>query len=298
LYIGITFILWIFSNKKAELIKMTNEKGIAEKFQEKGSDKDFLWLNLKELPYFRSMLRAVEAKFFQQVELQSPTLDLGCGDGHFTSVAFNQLIDVGIDPWDASIREAELRNVYHLLTEAEGNRMPFTDGYFSSVFSNSVLEHIQQIEDVLAETARVMRPGALFVFCVPNHQFNKNLSVAVLLDNMKLSKVAEKYRALFSKIARHHHLDNPQTWQTRLERAGFVIERWWHYFPPKALAVFEWGHIFGLPSLFFRKITGRWIMVPARWNLGLIYHYLEPYSNAIACDNGTCTFFIAKRIGG
>ena len=39
--------------------------------------KDYLWLNLRDLPYFRAMLRAVEAQFYQDLELLAPTLDLG-----------------------------------------------------------------------------------------------------------------------------------------------------------------------------------------------------------------------------
>jgi hypothetical protein len=57
-------------------------------------DKDYLWLNLRDLPYFRAMLRAVEAKFYQQFELSAPTLDVGCGDGHFgriTSIVFRSV---------------------------------------------------------------------------------------------------------------------------------------------------------------------------------------------------------------
>jgi SAM-dependent methyltransferase len=277
---------------------MTKQEALAGSLQDKVYAKDYLWLNLRDLPYFRSLLRTVEAKFYQELELPSPTLDLGCGDGHFTAVAFDRLIEVGLDPWDAPIREAKSRNAYHLLTEADGSKMPYREGYFSSAFSNSVLEHIPQVDIVLAETARVMRPGSLFVFCVPNHRFNKTLSMATLLDTMRLFRLAQIYRTFFSRIARHHHLDNPKVWQTRLEQAGFVLEHWWHYFPPKSLAVFEWGHILGLPSLILRKLFGRWIMVSTHWNLGLIYRLLRPFTNAVACDDGVCTFFIARRIGG
>ncbi|MEJ2607302.1 MAG: hypothetical protein P8Z41_11590 [Anaerolineales bacterium] len=60
-------------------------------------EKDFLGAHLRELPYFRSILRAVEAELFQGVELAHPILDVGCGDGHFASGALDQAIDWGID---------------------------------------------------------------------------------------------------------------------------------------------------------------------------------------------------------
>ena len=123
------------------------------------------------------------------------------------------------------------------------------------------------------------------------------LSIATFLDRLRLAGLANLYRTFFTHIARHRHLDDPETWKSRLEQAGFVVERWWHYFPPKALAVLEWGHYLGLPSLLIRKLTGRWILVPTYWNLMLTYRLLQPYANAVASDDGVCTFYIAQRAG-
>ena len=259
--------------------------------------KDFLWLNIRDLPYFRSLLRAVEAQFYQAIDLPAPTLDIGCGEGHFAGLVFNRKIDVGLDPSHKTIHEAGGRQAYHLLTEADGGKMPYPNGYFASAFSNSVLEHIPHVEQVLGETARVLKPGAVFAFCVPNHRFNEHLSIAAFLDKLRLHSLAKRYRNFFSYIARHRHLDGPEVWQGRLELAGFVVEKWWHYFSPKALAVLEWGHYLGLPSLIVYKLTGRWILVPTHWNLMLTYNLLRPYSNAVASDHGVCTFYIARRVG-
>ena len=59
---------------------------------------DLLWRHLKELPYFRALLRAVEAGFYQEASLPAPSLDVGCGDGHFASAAFERPLEVGIEP--------------------------------------------------------------------------------------------------------------------------------------------------------------------------------------------------------
>jgi SAM-dependent methyltransferase len=280
-------------NMKLLHTQLKNQRARAESVD----SKDFLWLHIRDLPYFRSLLRAVEAQFYQDINLPAPTLDVGCGEGHFASLVFDRKIDVGLDPSRQSIHEAGTRRAYHLLTEAGGGRMPFPDGYFASAFSNSVLEHIPHVEEVLGETARVLKPGAQFVFCVPNHRFNENLSIAAVLDKLRLTKLAELYRAFFSLIARHRHLDGPEIWKRRLELAGFSVERWWHYFPPKALAALEWGHYFGLPSLIIHWLTGRWILVPTRWNLMLTYRSLQPHAVAVPCDDGVCTFYIARRTG-
>lgn len=259
-------------------------------------EKDYLWLHLRDLPYFRAMLRAVEARFYRDIDLPEPTLDVGCGDGHFATIAFDRPLDVGMDPWRGPIRKAARLGGYRALVQAEGGRMPFPDGYFASALSNSVLEHIPQVEEVLAETARVLRPGAPFVFCVPNHNFGPSLSVARVLNRSGLASCAITYRDLFDRIARHLHLDRPLVWKGRLNAAGFDVERFWHYFSPASLRVLEWGHIFGIPSLLSRWLTGRWVIVPTHWNLAITRRFVQPaYDENPIQGEGVCTFYVARR---
>ena len=144
------------------------------------SNKDFLYPQLRDLPYFRALVRAVEAVYYQDISLPAPVLDVGCGDGHFSSLTFDRKIDVGLDPWHAPIHEAQKRTTYRSLVEADAASVPFPTGYFASAFSNSVLEHIQEIDAVLAGVARVLKPGAPFYFCVPNERYLSELSLSNL----------------------------------------------------------------------------------------------------------------------
>jgi SAM-dependent methyltransferase len=262
------------------------------------TENDFLFLHLRDLPYFRGLLRANEARFYQEIDLPAPTLDVGSGDGHFASVAFDRPLDVGIDPWEGPTREASRRKTYRLLVIGDAGRSPFPDGYFGSALSNSVLEHIPHVEAVLAETARVLKPGAPFAFCVPNHQFLGSLSVGRACDKIGLRPLGDCYRRFFNRIARHVHCDPPEVWQARLETAGFRVEKWWHYYPPEAMQISEWGHYLGLPSLLVRKLTGRWIIAPTHWNLALTIRMVRRYYGpSTICEQGTQTFYLARRKG-
>ncbi len=151
-------------------------------------------------------------------------------------------------------REARSRECYELLVQADGGHNPFPDDYFGSAFSNSVLEHILDVDTVLVETARVLKPGAPFYFCVPNERYLTELSITRLLGS--------QYTKWFKRISRVEHADDAAVWGKRLENAGFEIVRYWHYFSPAAMRVLEWGHYFGLPSLLARMITGKWMIAP------------------------------------
>jgi len=260
-------------------------------------DRDYLWLQIRDLPYFRGLLRAVEARFYEQIDLPTPVLDLGCGDGDFAQTNFDRAPDVGLDPWTGPLGKAAKLDFYPKLIQGDGAQMPFEDGHFASVLSNSVLEHIPHLDEVLAETARVTRVGGTFAFCVPNHQFNPNLSIAQFFDRLGLTGLAGKYRRLYDWFARHIHLESPEQWTARLEKAGFQVERYWHYFSPQALHALEWGHYFGLPSLLIHAVTRRWIIAPTHANLRITERYTRKfYDEPIATEDGVCTFYIARRV--
>lgn len=259
-------------------------------------EKDFLWLNIRELPYFRGVLRAVEARFYQEIELAEPVLDLGCGDGHFASIAFEKPLTVGLDPWWKPVKEAASRRAYRLTIRGSGAKIPFEDETFASVVSNSVLEHIPDLQPVLKETARVLKPAGMFVFCVPNHRFLETLSIARFLDRLGLRGLAKQYRAFFNRISRHYHCDDLDTWKKRLETAGFEIIRHWDYFSPRALSVLEWGHYFGLPSLICRWLFKRWILVPQPWNLVVARKVCESvFQEPPEQEGGVYSFYIARK---
>jgi SAM-dependent methyltransferase len=263
----------------------------------RSQSKDFLFLHVRGLPYFRGLVRAVESCFYQDLPLPSPLYDLGCGDGHFASLTFDRKLDVGLDPWHGPIHEAARLGAYRALVEADAAHAPFPTGYFATAISNSVLEHIPHIDEVLVETARLLKPGAAFIFCVPNQNFLPSLSIARFLDAIGLKASARAYRAFFNRISRHHHCDDPEVWRRRLEAAGFRIEQYWHYFSPSALAVLEWGHYFGFPSLLSHVLFGRWILVPSRWNLAPTLSALRPYYNEpVPQEQGAYTFYIARRV--
>ena len=258
--------------------------------------KDFLWLNLRDLPYFRAMLRAVEAEFYQQFELSSPTLDLGCGDGHFASITFDDKLDVGLDPGSSSLIQAARYGGYRSLVQADGGCMPFPDGHFASALSNSVLEHIPHVSLVLAELGRVLKPGAPLIFCVPNPRYLTELSVPGLLRRIGLGRLGQAYTGWFRRMSRVEHAVWPDVWQKWLEKAGFQLEKWWHYFSPQAMRTLEWGHYFGAPTLLPHAVSRHWIIAPWRWNLFFTERLVRRHALAQPDDQGTFTFYVARCV--
>jgi len=251
--------------------------------------RDYLWDQLAELPYFRALLRAVESKFYERLPVIPPVLDLGSGDGSFAAQTFSKPLDAGIDPWWAPTVEARGRNAHALLALASGAALPFADRTFQTVVSNSVLEHIPDLEPVIAEAFRVLRPGGCLLFCSPSDHFTDWLVGASLFG--------DAYRRWFNRISRHQHCDSPAVWQARLERAGFAVERIWYYFSPRALRTLELGHYFGVPNLITKRLFGRWVLFPSHSNplLRALYAWLRPICDEPLEPVGAYLFGVARK---
>lgn len=107
-------------------------------------------------------------------------LDVGCGAGLLT----NPLAEaghevVGIDLSETSLAEARKRDrtgrARYLASNAYS--LPFPNEWFDVVCAMDLLEHVEDPQLVIAEAARVLRPGGLFFF----HTFNRTLASYLLV---------------------------------------------------------------------------------------------------------------------
>lgn len=257
---------------------------------------DFLRENLADLPYFRALLRGVESRFYQPLNFESPVLDLGCGDGHFASVTFNKLMLIGVDSEWSSLLEAQKTKRYNILLSSKGGRLPFKNQEFSSCISNSVLEHIPEVDEVLREIARVLKNEAKFVFCVPNQKFTKYLAIAEFFEKIKSPSIAECYRSFFNKISRHYHCDPYEIWKERLEKVGLIIADHWDYFSPSTIKCLEWGHYLGLPYWITKKLFGKWV-IWKQFNQTVIYSLVKKfYFENPRHPEGAYSFYICQKL--
>ena len=97
-------------------------------------------------------------------------LEVGTGEGQVARAiaAVHGAEVTGIDPTARQIDEAMRRGggVTYLRCGAEA--LPFDDADFDAVVCCLVFEHIDAVDEAIAEVGRVLRPGGRFVFCL-NH---------------------------------------------------------------------------------------------------------------------------------
>ena len=87
-------------------------------------------------------------------------LDVGCGEGRFCRMASELgLNTVGVDPVDALVEHARLRDPAGDYRVARAENLPFGDARFPLVVAYLSLIDIPDLQPAIAEMVRVMRPG-------------------------------------------------------------------------------------------------------------------------------------------
>jgi ubiquinone/menaquinone biosynthesis C-methylase UbiE len=103
-------------------------------------------------------------------------LDLACGSGlHALAWAERGAKVTGID-FDQALLEASRTRLATRAPQAptpdwlsgDATGMPFRSGSFDVVFCNSLLEHVPAWEKVVSESARVLKPGGLYIVYTTN----------------------------------------------------------------------------------------------------------------------------------
>ena len=119
------------------------------------------------MQYFRAVLTRLGC--LPTDERHPTALDVGSGGG-FLAEEFCRLgfTVTGVDPSQVSVSSAAAHAArtgldidYRIGT---GERLPVDDASMDVAYCSDVLEHVQDVEQVLAETARALKPGGIYLF--------------------------------------------------------------------------------------------------------------------------------------
>ena len=155
-------------------------------------------------------------------------LDLGCGDGKLMRILLDaanaspSLVGVDVDPLET--RDALESGVYRRVHTVPGERIPEADASFDFVYSNSVLEHIDDIEPVIAEVSRLLRPAGTFLFTVPGAGFHDCLAGPLLGRGGRA-----RYLEQIDRRCAHRRYWGEAQWRACLERHGIEPVRTLEY---------------------------------------------------------------------
>ena len=178
-----------------------------------------------------SLFRSVEYNVVRDLRVwfRPPVLDLGCGDGSFTALLLDH-IALGIDLRPDLASHMSRRLAYASLAVCDaGCCIPVADGSFQTVFSNSVIEHVPDLDRLLAEVARVLAGGGRFIFTVPTDNFTRYLATCYGDHDA---------RQVNSQLGHLHLLTLPE-WCIRLNHNGLQVIETRQYLSYEAVVLYR-----------------------------------------------------------
>jgi 2-polyprenyl-6-hydroxyphenyl methylase / 3-demethylubiquinone-9 3-methyltransferase len=141
-------------------------------------------LNPARFGYFKAILTEVLGRDPSATR----ALDVGCGGG-FLAEDFARLgcRVTGIDPSVPTLAEAERHAAASGLQidyrEGVGEALPFEAAAFEVVYCCDVLEHVQDLDRVISEAARVLVPGGVFFYDTINRtRLSKILGIKAMQE--------------------------------------------------------------------------------------------------------------------
>ena len=109
----------------------------------------------------------VAAQALKLTLLSNPTLlEIGCGNGYYfevlTHLTRTALRYMGVDYSSAMVESAHIRYPQLRFLLGDATQLPFVDGQFDVAWSGTVLMHIPDYQQAIAETCRVARRFCVF----------------------------------------------------------------------------------------------------------------------------------------
>ncbi|MEM7723285.1 MAG: bifunctional 2-polyprenyl-6-hydroxyphenol methylase/3-demethylubiquinol 3-O-methyltransferase UbiG [Pseudomonadota bacterium] len=119
-------------------------------------------------------------------------LDLGCAGGFMAeALAEKKAVVTGIDPAAQAIEAARAHAARSRLDirydVGVGENLPYADGRFDIVVCVDVLEHVSDLDQVMREVARVLKPGGAFLYDTINRNpISRFATITVAEDVLRL----------------------------------------------------------------------------------------------------------------
>lgn len=247
---------------------------------------DFLYNYLLKAPLPLAIERSLECEILSRQKFSGPVLDIGCGDGLFAYILFKDKVDTGIEPNGRELECAKKSNIYQELVKCLGDKIPKENESYNTIYTNSTLEHIQDIGSVLEEAFRLLAENGRFYVTVPTDLFDRYTIIYRLLSFCRLRKSADRYRKFFNRFWKHYHFLNKEGWENLFSKYGFKIVESKEYDSKTVCLLNAFLAPFSLFSLLIKKTFNKWVILERVRGIYIYPFYLFVKYLIKRCEDG------------
>lgn len=249
-----------------------------------------------------ALIRSVELKLFPREFLETPVLDLCCGDGFFTScLGLKEVYGCDIDRNALKLARC-LNGTYLQLCLDDARKLThFSDNAFFTVFSNCALEHVDGVDEALGSVRRVLKTGGHLVMTVPGENLNAWFFPTVFFKAIGFVKYGRRLLEEYNRKQNHINIHSLERWRQKLEGHNMILLKHFYLFKKdeyRMVTFFESFALDSFPCNFFRKVY--WFLkkvIPQDSGIALARRLLKPiYDKAGELDSGGELVIVAKKM--
>jgi len=93
----------------------------------------------------------------------------------------------------------------HIYIQPDPYRLPFEAATFDVVYANQVFEHVQRLEELIAESRRILRPSGVLIACLPLRSTPVELHMFVPFVHWVPAAWRERYLGIWYSVMRPRH---------------------------------------------------------------------------------------------
>jgi len=191
-----------------------------------------------------------------------PVLDVGCGDGLFARMAFDDVEVWGIDIDAAEGRWAAVSQAYTQVILGDVTRAALPESFFATCIANCSLEHVPRIDLALRTISRALLPGGLAYLFVPNAEWASHLTSARTLSRFGAPALGTKIQRSIDSLFRHRHLHDAAGWHELVSASGLEVLEVTPVLSTATTVAFEAFLLPSLAGLLNKRLTTRWTNFP------------------------------------
>jgi SAM-dependent methyltransferase len=213
-------------------------------------------------PTALAIKECVRLHSMRELQCEGPILDVGCGDGLFARLAFQDAEVWGIDIDGNEGRRAQASRAYSHVMLADITRARLPESFFGSCIANCSLEHVPDLGAALRTIYKALKPGGVVYAFLPNKDWASHMATPRVLERLGLQSLSRTVCEAIDQQFRHEHLEDAEGWARWFRDAGFEVPRVEPIGSTASTVTFE---MFLLPSLLgltTKKLTGRWTLFP------------------------------------
>ena len=211
-------------------------------------------------------------------------LDIGCGNGKVFSTicratpVLNNFHCDGLD-----IYEQEKNSIYqNIYFTCASDLNPSLAGKYDFIVLNCVIEHLPNIEKVIANIALWLKPGGRCIFTTPHPTIHRNHLFVKILDWAGFSSVGRRIESFLRLTAIHYNLFTKSEWEALFSKNQMTYTSSRDYLTHRSLNVYDSMNINS--TLFPKMYTwnmGQYLLARFPKILNFVQSILSRYENLL-----------------